>query len=378
MDQQQSPGFYSILSMRLTRIISLMILWYALMQQHLALILLTAGILFISYMSLLWTKYAHKHLSVEVIPENRRLYPSQGCRVTLTLKNEKFLPVWCELEISLNEHVLMSGSSRLKTFVFSHEQQHLERVITPEKRGVYALGSTGLKAGDPFGLLSRRKLIPLAGELIVYPRKRAARFPSLQFQEFFGLSVTKELVEDPCWYEGTRDYTGTKPARNINWKASARLGSLQEKVFESTSHRKILLVLDVREYREHGSEDKFELMIEAAAALARRLSENGSSFAAVINGALIGDFPPNLPLERGPEHLGVLLEMLARSTSRPLRELIPLTSRPEFRGAGIAYFGYRVPEISEIAPDVRAPLLYICTYLDEPGDPYYTSGEVLT
>jgi hypothetical protein len=119
-------------------------------------------------------------------------------------------------------------------------------------------------------------------------------------------------------------------------------------------------------------------MIEAAAALARRLSENGSSFAAVINGALIGDFPPNLPLERGPEHLGVLLEMLARSTSRPLRELIPLTSRPEFRGAGIAYFGYRVPEISEIAPDVRAPLLYICTYLDEPGDPYYTSGEVLT
>jgi uncharacterized protein (DUF58 family) len=377
MDQQQPPELYSILSMRLTRIISLMILWYALIQQHLALILLTAGTLFISYLSLLWTTYAHKRLSVEVITENRRLYPSQECPVTLTLKNRKFLPVWCEMEITLNEYVLMSGSNRLKTFIFSYEEQHLKRVITPERRGIYALGSTGLKAGDPFGLLTRRKLIPLAGELIVYPRKKAARFPSLQFQEFFGLSVTKELVEDPCWYEGTRDYTGTKPARNINWKASARLGILQEKIFESTSHRKILLVLDVRGYREHGEEDELELLIEAVAALAGKLSDNGSSFAAVTNGALIGNFSPILPLERGPGHLGVLLEMLARTTSSPVRELIPLTCRPELRGAGIAYFGYQAPEIMEISPDVRAPLLYICTHLDEPGDPFYSSREVL-
>jgi len=377
---QDTAYTVSAFSLRLTRFFIWLLLWYALVQRSLPLIAVSAGVLIIAYGTLLWSRFALKNLEADLVPSSTRMFPGDTCTVVLVLKNWKMLPVWVELGINAHAQVQMENSGQLKTSLLPHEERRIVRQLTMEKRGVYPLGSAGLAAGDMLGLNSRSKTYPFPRELIVYPRKREALFPTLQFQEFFGQVVTKELVEDPCWYAGTRKYTGTLPARFIHWKASARLGELQEKIFDSTSHRSILLVLDVRgftdavrtgaaadeytaetaeEGRATGTAAELEELIQATAALASVLMQNGSSFSLAVNARLTGDFSPVLPIERGPEHLGMVLELLARAETKTVRDFLPMTSRPEFRGAGIAYFGYMPPESAISLFGIK---LLCCTY----------------
>jgi len=436
---QDTAYTVSAFSLRLTRFFIWLLLWYALVQRSLPLIAVSAGVLIIAYGTLLWSRFALKNLEADLVPSSTRMFPGDTCTVVLVLKNWKMLPVWVELGINAHAQVQMENSGQLKTSLLPHEERRIVRQLTMEKRGVYPLGSAGLAAGDMLGLNSRSKTYPFPRELIVYPRKREALFPTLQFQEFFGLIVSKELVEDPCWYAGTREYTGTRPSKFIHWKASARLGELQEKIFDSTSHRKILLVLDVRgfadspdppgaeevlensaalEHKETAAEkragaldstaaekgagaldstaaekgaealdstaaektkaDNFEECIEAAAALAGVLMDNGSSFSLAVNADLTGAFPPVLSVDRGPEQLGSVLELLARVKPKPVRDLLPITSKPEFRGAGIVYFGYAPPKVNNFTVQKKAPLLYICTQsAGFSGHPFYRCSEVM-
>ena len=138
-------------------------------------------------------------------------------------------------------------------------------------------------------------------------------------------------VDDPAWYAGTREYSGLRPAKNIHWKASARLGALQEKIYEPTYHRKVLFVFDAQSYTVlPKSEDEaainlfdfrdaalrdYERMLETMGTLAAKLMESGASFGLVSDCSGTKPAPgiTTLPAGRGPEQLGLFLETLARA-----------------------------------------------------------------
>jgi uncharacterized protein (DUF58 family) len=170
-------------------------------------------------------------------------------------------------------------------------------------------------AGDLLGLCSRARKLPFAGEIVVFPARRELCEIDPPFRDYFGIRPAKGIIEDPAWYEGTREYSGDKPARSIHWKASARLGTLQEKIFQPSTHRKIFFILDGTGFEDLDDRGGFEEALEIVASLAARFSENGASFALATDRRVVG-FPSLLPLGRGPEHLGLLLELLARCELR--------------------------------------------------------------
>jgi uncharacterized protein (DUF58 family) len=229
------------------------------------------------------------------------------------------------------------------------------------------------------GLNIRFRAVPSEKELIVFPRLRNLIYPDIPFQEYFGIHASKGLVEDPAWYAGTRDYTGNRPAKNIHWKASARLGKMQEKLFEPTSHRKVLFVFDVRGFVRSGDAEGFERGLEITASLADRLMETGASFGFASNARMIGGFSSALPVGRGPEHLGRMLELLARTESSEKEKLEDvLEGVGAAGGMGCVYCG-RSPEDGAgtfvyMAPAHRKRVIFLFAVKPEGNPDEYFSG----
>ena len=110
-------------------------------------------------------------------------------------------------------------------------------------RGVYRQDSIGLQTRFPFGFLEKTRQVQSRMEVLVYPSVA----PSDEFYEILPL-VTGELES---FVRGRghdlyaiRDYQSSDSARHVDWKASARTGSLQVREFAREDERRVLLALD--------------------------------------------------------------------------------------------------------------------------------------
>ena len=76
------------------------------------------------------------------------------------------------------------------------------------------------------------------------------------------------MLEDPFAFAAIRDYTPDDPMKTINWKASARTGSLMVNTFTSTVSSGVRVFLDVRMDPEQAyGEDLREDAVALAASL---------------------------------------------------------------------------------------------------------------
>src|SRR6202045_946037 len=110
-------------------------------------------------------------------------------------------------------------------------------------RGIYRQDSIGLQTRFPFGFLEKTRQVESRMEALVYPSVA----PSEEFYEILPL-VTGELES---FMRGRghdlyaiREYQTSDSARHVDWKASARTGSLQVREFAREDERRVLLVLD--------------------------------------------------------------------------------------------------------------------------------------
>jgi uncharacterized protein (DUF58 family) len=122
-----------------------------------------------------------------------------------------------------------------------HVQQAVQLVFP--RRGIYRQEHLGLQTRFPFGFLEKTRQVESNMEAIVYPSVS----PSEEFYEILPL-VTGELESFKRGrghdLYSIRDYQTSDSARHVDWKASARTGSLQVREFAREDERRLLLVLD--------------------------------------------------------------------------------------------------------------------------------------
>ena len=283
----------------------------------------------------LWGSLGLSRLDVHLSCGGSRLFCGDSLSLRAEIANRKILPVWMRLELARPEGLLplsaegIEGESGLLPF----EKISGAWSFRAERRGIHCLGPATLTTSDLLDLYRKEKILSFKQEIVVYPRLVPINSLELPFRDYFGIHPSKGIIEDPAWYEGTREYTGNKPARNIHWKASARFNVLQEKIFEPTSHQKIFFLVDGEGFKRADDRAGFEAALEIAASLAVRFAETGASFA-VATDRLVKGFPAVLPLGRGPEHLGMVLELLARCEFERGQTLLPLVGGVSYQGAG--------------------------------------------
>ncbi len=141
-----------------------------------------------------------------------------------------------------------------------------------ERRGRYQQDGFGLATRFPFAFLTKTRRIPLAREVVVYPRVTATSelfeiLPMIRGEfETFSRGRGSDLYR-------IRDYMPEDSARHVDWKATAKSGGLKVREFSREDERKLRIVFDNSAPGELSPED-YEKGIAVAASLAWHFSDD--------------------------------------------------------------------------------------------------------
>jgi len=172
------------------------------------------------------------------------------------------------------------------------------------RRGIYPLETLTLSTAFPFGLFTKERDIPLAGELVIWPRAdRPVALPTPpggQSRPRYSDSNggTQGARGE---FRGLREYRSGDDPRDIHWRSTARTGEPVVREYDQDSAETLWIYLDTRD--EPG--DHAEGAVETAASLAARAYHDGRRFALVTPGGQVGAGSGSGQLER-------LLDVLAR------------------------------------------------------------------
>lgn len=397
MNPKQEAGIPTLFVSGLFQGFTLIMLFISLLYGQQGLVLLSLLILVMFNGALLWCRLSLSGLNGRLIPVRERVFPGEVFVLKAQAVNKKFLPVWLQLNVMVNRLLLppvpaaapddllsysphsahtapvdsdqgflstqerdQPGSVEAASFpdhpvsgqevlngeggLLWQQQAGWSWDLVAQQRGVFEVGPLQLGAGDLFGFYSQGKNISQKYEIIVYPRLVPLNIFNAPLRELFGAPGTKSPVVDPVYPVATRDYQQGQPARHIHWKASARHWRLQEKVFEPSAQQKILMVVDVEQFRRHKADHAFERTLEVVASLAVHLEGGSRAYGLASNGVLTGekDLPAFLAPGRGVGQLPRFLEMLARLQVVPGNriEAVLLQGAGLLRSVTCFYFAY--------------------------------------
>ena len=136
-----------------------------------------------------------------------------------------------------------------------------------------------------FGLTSAEHYVTSVEYLLVYPRIVDLRRMMTLWERPLGASRGHKFVQDdPSRFVGLRDYHPTDPLKRIDWKATARHGKLESRVFEPAATRYMLIALNARtgDAAWQGSNRRlFERAVTVAASVADYARREDYSFGLV-------------------------------------------------------------------------------------------------
>ncbi len=151
-----------------------------------------------------------------------------------------------------------------------------------ERRGRYREDSFGLATRFPFAFLTKTRHVSLPREVLVYPRVGPA-------DELFEiLPLVRGEWESFVRGRGSdlyriREYMPEDSARHVDWKATAKSGSLKVREFAREDERKLCVVFD---NPEPGTipENAYEKAVELTASLAWHFSTQDAEVSFVVPG----------------------------------------------------------------------------------------------
>ncbi len=152
--------------------------------------------------------------------------------------------------------------------------------LVPRRRGRHELPGVAVRATGPLGLAAWTRPGPGPAEVLVFPDLPAARR--------LALAVRKGRFRDPgqlsrgplglgTEFESIRDYTTDDDIRQVNWRATARLGRPMSNQFRVEQDRDVICVVDCGRLMAAPIEDRTRLdaAVDAVAAVALVADEVG-------------------------------------------------------------------------------------------------------
>jgi len=278
----------------------------------------------------LWARLALRGVVVTRTIETDRLFPGEDATMRVSVANRKLLPLpWLEILDQLPDDLRIreqenqpSGVPGRDVLQITTAMRWYERVswtfhIHCPVRGQFFLGPTQMRSGDLFGFFTSTKSLENFTSLLVYPRVVPLAQIGIPPRHLFGEQSTRRLViTDPSRVVGVRDYRPEDSFRHVHWKATARTGALQSKVFEPTTTIQfgVFLNLDTFEHYWEGIDyERAEDAITATASIAIRALDERRTVGVYANGVSGGsDQPLRVRPSRSPSQRGEVLAGLAK------------------------------------------------------------------
>jgi uncharacterized protein (DUF58 family) len=290
-------------------------------------------LLLIVAVSTIWKNLSLYRVTYERHFDRTRVFPGEAVAMTVTIQNDKVLPLtWLRFRDQLpvppnadnwqysmageltGHHVLQSVHS-----MQSHERVVRQAILRFPVRGFYKIGPVTYESGDIFTLFTREREHQYIDTLVVYPQIWPLSDLGLPPKEPFGeVKVHQSLFTDPIRTRGIRDYSPQDRFRDVHWKATARRGHLQTKIYDPSTGMTMAVFLNVATFDRHWlgfDPDLLERAVSVAASICNYGVQQGWGVGVYANGAVPNsDQPIRVPPGRSPGLLGNLLEALAAVT----------------------------------------------------------------
>ena len=174
-----------------------------------------------------------------------RLSNGEMNKVNLTVTNQMpfviIVQVIDEMPIQMQER---NFSVRKK--LSSYKTVEINYTITPQERGNYAFGNIIIYFQSRLGFLQKREIIKATESVKVYPS-----FVNLGKYQLMAHSVTNEhgnkrmrKIGQSMEFEQIKDYVGGDDIRTINWKATARKGTLMVNNYTDEKSQQVYCIID--------------------------------------------------------------------------------------------------------------------------------------
>jgi uncharacterized protein (DUF58 family) len=247
-----------------------------------------------------------------------RAFLGETVAVDIEVENMSWWPVpWLRLDEMSPEMLLVDKPVRQVVALRPREHTHLRYELMGRHRGYYEIGPAMLSAGDLFGFSEVHGQTERQDHLVVYPRVIPLTRVELTSRSPLGTIKSRQhIFADPARVVGVRDYQPGDPLRSIDWKSSARAGTLQVKKLEPAVSLATVIFLDLNA-AAYGKQTRYQYSewgIVLAASLANYLISQRQAVGLACNGVdmLTKAQQWSIPPRPGRTHLMKLLEWLAR------------------------------------------------------------------
>lgn len=283
-----------------------------LLQGNAAMLFMAGALLFILVFA-----WVLGNQTVQAITHERslhsRAFEGEKVALHLTLANRSGLALtgltltdWFHAHDMLPKRIFVArdpGPHRILTFVY--------HAFCLRHRGQYPMGPLQATFYDPLGLFPRTRTFQGAHYFTVLPRPLPMTQIGLNGRQTLLSATTpdQQTRGDSLKFYGVREYRPGDPLRFVHWKASAKLGELVVRQFESSVSSSITLFLDLERNNLAGlgAETTIEYGIRAAACIAAACIAEDHEIQCYGE----GESPLILPMGRGEAHLSAFLEELA-------------------------------------------------------------------
>ena len=312
-------------------------------------------ILILIYVNSLYLKHVGKRLHFKNAKERTKFFSEDTGAWILQFENDGLPIMKGKLTVSFDDIVApMEGMGNqhfskyevtIPLSINFRQKSIIKLPFIAQKRGVAKILLVQIHIPHFFGLgetvLEYRKFI--MQEVIVYPSPTTVKNLNSVLSNRSGNSlISHSLNEDPFSPTGTRDYVYTDSFNRINWKASARMNSLQTKVFERVAETGWTLSLNIA--NGHSVFSELEELLSSAAEVAYFSNKHDIPLSLCINVGKADSIPfYYLPAGTGKEQLQKVLETLAMvkaySYTIPYEKMLSyynrhLTAQPYFIHGG--------------------------------------------
>ena len=263
------------------------------------LILLLAGVLLACLIQqMIYKKRWNKGLDVNLSFMDSYAYEEDISYLKQEITNDKRLPIPAlEVRFATSRNLEMQGEARENTsvsdlsyqrevFALWGKQKAIRKIpFVCRKRGVYEIKKSEIVGYNLLYSSAYYMECEQDTKIYVYPKRIDVKRINLICQAISGAVLAKRrMYPDPFEFSGIREYQRTDPMNFINWKASAKTGSLMVNQQDSTTNMQVTLVLDVEDANILKYEELVEESIRITASLATVLIHQGMEFDIVSNG----------------------------------------------------------------------------------------------
>ncbi|WP_202080815.1 DUF58 domain-containing protein [Caldalkalibacillus salinus] len=316
--------------LRVLRFMAIIFLMIAVLFNVGPLLYLSFFIFLLNLFSHMYLKNGLKHIEVDVKWQDKRLFPGEKSRVTMTINHKGKIGlsrlIW---SFQLRKHLHLKGPMTREGEIFhtyevplslsAHEGTEYTWEGEALKRGVIQVLEGKLTLADPFetGVVTKGFSPDKRHELLIYPQLQPIQgLKNIALSPMGDRAVQASIYEDPSYTVGARLYEPGDPFNKIDWKATARKPHLHTKLRDKTAHTECVIIGNVRAFQESWrgiDETLVERAISAIGSLAQYATTQNIPYQVLINIRSAG-YKPFFHIERGTgrDHYIRTLEALAR------------------------------------------------------------------